>query len=710
MGETVTTPAKTEDKPLEKGQEPTKPRTQKIKKRDGRIVDFELEKIAEAIFYAARAVGGRNRSLAKELADGVQEKLTAQVAQKGEKHVPTVEDVQDMVEITLIEKGHASTAKSFILYRQKKREERQAKSALLGGKQVSTKIDINGLKLLEKRYLAKDGKGMVTETPDLLFQRVAKAIASADKKYEKTPEQIKETQEKFHQMMRKLDFLPSTPILMNGGTKQQQLYSSFVIGIGDSVDSIFDGVKKAAVIHHGGGGTGFCFSSLRPKGDSISSSTGTTTGPISFMKVFDAATQHIKQGGRRRGANMAILRVDHPDILEFINLKADGKTMTNFNISVALTNKFMRAVKSDWDIELVNPRTQEVVKKVSSKSLFDNMVTMAWKRGDPGIVFIDRINESNPTPTLGRLQSTSPCADQHLLAFEGSVLGSINLTRFFKAPETEVEVKTEEKINWNKLSEVVHLAVHFLDNAIDVNQFTSAKIKEATLRTRKIGLGVMGFADLLFQLELQYNSDEAVAIGEKIMKFINQEAQSASAKLATQRGVFPAWKESIYATEKKKLRNASITCVSPTGSISIIAGVSASLEPNFALCYRTKVLESEMIKVNPVLEKKLEDEKLLTPILLAEIAKRGVQGADLPRKFKKLFVTTTDISPEYHIKMQAAFQKHCDGGVSKTINFPSDCSIEDVRKAYLLVWDLGCKGVTIYRDTSLDGQVIEKLS
>lgn len=699
-----------------------------VRKRDGRVVGFSKDKIAEAIFKAAQVVGGKDPVLADELAQHVVQNLE-QKHKDAASYIPTVEEVQDTVEITLIETGHASTAKSFILYRQKRREEREAKSSILGGKVDTTKIDLNGLKLLEKRYLAKDANGTITETPAEMFQRVAKAIAAADKKYGATSDEVKKLAESFYTIMKNLEFLPSTPILMNAGTKMQQLYSCFVIGIEDSMESIFEAVKESALVHHAAGGTGFSFSKLRPKGDSISSSTGVTTGPVSFMKIFDTATEYIKRGGKRRGANMGILRIDHPDILEFINLKADGATMTNFNLSVGLTNKFMRAVKSDWDIELINPRTNEPVKKVSSKSLFDTILAMAWKRGDPGIVFIDRINEKNPTPAAGPIESTSPCADQPLLPFEGAVLGSINLTTLImnEAPEKEknkdekeqtekdqkdkdAKDKDTDRIDWLKLRALVDTAVHFLDNAIDVNHFVSSRLKEATLKTRKIGLGIMGFADLLFALDVPYNSDEAVALGEKIMKFIRDEARAASGQLAQERGTFPLWPESIYAEQKFKLRNAALTCVSPTGSISIIAGVSPSLEPHFALCYQTTVLETELVKINKVLEAKLRLEELYTPLLISEIAKKGIQGVDVPRKFKKLFVTTSEVSPEYHLKMQSAFQKHCDGGVSKTINFSSDCSIEDVRTAYMLAWELGCNGITIYRDTSIDNQVMEKLS
>lgn len=694
----------------------------KVRKRDGHVADFSKEKIAEAIFKAAEAVGGKDHALADQLAQHVVENLE-QKYKHAPSSIPTVEDVQDAVEITLIETGHASTAKSFILYRQKRREEREAKSSILGGKVDTTKIDLNGLKLLERRYLAKDANGTLIETPAEMFQRVAKAVAAADKKYGKTTDEVKKLAESFYELIKNLEFLPSTPILMNAGTKLQQLYSCFVLGVEDSMESIFEAVKESALVHHAGGGTGFCFSKLRPKGDGISSSTGTSTGPLSFMKIFDAATEHVKRGGKRRGANMGILRVDHPDILEFINLKADGSTMTNFNLSVALTNKFMRAVKSDWDIELINPRTNEAVKKVSSKSLFDSILTMAWKRGDPGIVFIDRLNEKNPTPAAGKIEATSPCADQPLMPFEGAVLGSVNLACLVKEEKADAEKSDKEKekekdkekekeevIDWLKLRRIVHAAVHFLDNVIDVNQFISPRLKEATLKTRKLGIGIMGFADLLFQLDIPYASDEAVALGEKLMKFIRDEARAASGQLAVERGTFPLWPESVYAEQKLKLRNAALTCVSPTGSISIIAGVSPSLEPHFALCYQTTVLETELVKINKVLEAKLRTDQLYTPVLLSEIAKKGIANVELPRKYKKVFVTASEIAPEYHLKMQAAFQKHCDGGVSKTVNFPNDCSIEDVRTAYMLAWDLGCNGLTIYRDSSLDHQVMEKLS
>lgn len=667
------------------------------RKRDGRIVPFDQEKITNAIFKAAQSVGGKDRELSKKLSDEVVSILEKKYGDK-----PFgVEEIQDVVEKVLIEGGHARTSKSYILYRETHKKLREARAAI--GVQDDLKLSINALKVLEQRYLKRDKNRKVIETPSELFARVAANIAEADKFYGKSGGDIRKTEEEFYRMMAGLEFMPNSPTLMNAGRDLQQLSACFVLPVPDSMDGIFDSLKCAALVHQSGGGTGFSFTDLRPKGDIVKSTGGIASGPVTFMRVFNTATDVIKQGGTRRGANMGILRVDHPDILEFITAKEKEGQIDNFNISVVVTKDFMEAVKKGEEYNLINPRTCEVVSRLNAKSVFDLMVTMAWKNGEPGIIFIDRINEDNPTPKLGKIMATNPCGEQPLLPYEACNLGSINLNKMLRAKNGKYE------IDYEKLRETIQRSVHFLDNVIDMSKFPIDKIRDTVHGNRKIGLGVMGWADLLVTVGIPYNSEEATKLAEKVMSFIHEESVKASQKLAEERGVFPNWKGSVWGEKGTDIRNATVNTIAPTGSISIITNCSSGVEPLFAVSYIRRIMDGmELIEMNPHFERMARERKFYDENLIKKITKRGtIQHIDeIPEDIRRVFVTAHDIQPEWHVRMQAAFQKYTDNAVSKTINFPADATIDEVRKAYMLCYELGCKGITVYRDRSREKQVL----
>jgi len=566
---------------------------------------------------------------------------------------------------------------------------------------TNTKIPLspNARIILEKRYLKKDQSGNPIESPQNMFQRVIRSVADADRLFDPDVD-VQKTASKFQKLLMNLWFLPNSPTMMNAGRRLGQLAACFVLPIEDSMESIFETVKHTAMIHKSGGGTGFSFSRIRPAKDIVLSTAGVSSGPLSFMTVFDIATETVKQGGTRRGANMGVLRIDHPDIEIFIDSKNDLTRLNNFNISVALTEQFMDALKTGSDFDLINPRTEETVRSISARTVFDKIVRSAWKTGEPGIIFIDKINAANPTKQLGDIEATNPCGEQPLLPYESCTLGSINLSRMV----------TKNSLNLNRLKTSVHGAVHFLDNIIEMNRYPLPQIESMSKANRKIGLGVMGFADMLIKLGIPYDSDEAISQAESVMAFINQESKNASAALAKKRGNFENYKGSIFDTpEKPYMRNAATTTIAPTGTISLIAGVSSGIEPVFSIVQTRHVLNGDSLhEVHPLFLKVAKAEKFFHKTLIQKIADAGGLAAvdEIPKPIKALYKTSLDISPEWHVKIQAAFQKHTDNAVSKTVNLPTDATEADVAAVYLSAYKLGCKGVTIYRYGSRAKQVL----
>ena len=722
-----------------------------IKKRSGEYVLYDRRKIVDAIKKAFL------ETKETDDVDAVSEKLAFQVEREIEHlEVPSVEDIQDVVEEVLMKNGFVETARAYIVYRENRKKLRDAKRLL--GVKDDLKLSINAIRILERRYLLKDEKGNIIETPRQMFERVARYIALVDILYEdevydpsgkqkRRSEEfvgksrlsvyememlrrayhrlnmhghmrvdfselirlleekwslIEETATEFCALMVRREFLPNSPTMMNANTKLGQLSACFVLPVPDDIEGIFDAVKYAAMIHKSGGGTGFSFSRIRPKGDVVASTMGVASGPLSFMRVFDVATDVIKQGGKRRGANMGVLSVHHPDILDFITSKdSENKVLSNFNISVAITDEFMKALLDDDYYPLINPRNGEVVKKLKARQVWDLIVAQAWKTGDPGIIFIDEINRRHPAKHLGEIESTNPCGEQPLLPYESCNLGSINLSLFVENGE----------IKWDKLRKVVHTAVHFMDNVIDANNYPLDKIRDMTRKTRKIGLGVMGWAEMLIKLGIPYDSEEAIELAERVMKFIQEESHRASMKLAERRGVFPAWEGSDWWTKGIRIRNATTTTIAPTGTISIIAGTSSSIEPLFAIAFIRRVLDGqELLEVNPLFEEISKREGFYSEELMRKVAETGsVQHIDdIPEHIKRVFVTAHDISPLWHVKMQAAFQKYVDNAVSKTVNLTHDATTDDIEEVYILAWKLRCKGITVYRDGSKSVQVIYK--
>lgn len=715
-------------------------------KRDGSEVGFDRSKISRAIYKAMLSSKNGTFADAERVTDIVLKNL-------GEVRSATVEQIQDAVESALMEyssddRNFKDVARSYILYREKRRLIREEKRRL--GIRDDLKLTLNAVKVLETRYLLKNEKGEVIETPRGLFRRVAHAMALVESLYDymgkqsdipagrKAPNTLRSNdiaqlkfmferfkkegkiegdfeqflnfvsneatsvryyEEEFMLMMENLEFIPNSPTLMNAGTDMGQLSACFVLPVGDSIDDIFDTLKNTAKIHKSGGGTGFSFSRLRPKDDRVKSTMGVASGPVSFMKIFDVTTDVIKQGGKRRGANMAILRYDHPDILEFVTSKDPENTvLSNFNISVGVDAGFFRALDDDSYIELRNPRSNETTGRLKARYLWDRIVDSAWRTGDPGMIFLDEINEKNTVQNLGSIEATNPCGEQPLMPYESCNLGSINLGKFIK----------DGNIDWDRLERVIRLSVRFLDDVVDANVYPIPEIEEMTRKTRKIGLGVMGFADMLMKLRIPYASNNALSAGEKVMAFLQNISHDESEKLAEIKGVFPGWEGSYWYRLGKKMRNSTTTTIAPTGTISIIAGCSSSIEPIFALAFVRRVLDGqELMEVNPVFEDILRERGLYTPELMAKVSMDGtLTETNLPAELKELFRTSREIPYEWHILMQATFQNYCDSGVSKTINMPNSATREDIERAYRLARDLHCKGITIYRDGSKTIQVL----
>jgi ribonucleoside-diphosphate reductase alpha chain len=646
-----------------------------IQKRDGQRVAYDSSKITGAITKACASVGIYDPDLPL--------RLTAKV--------------EDLLRERL-RSGYQEVARSYILYRQKRQEVRELKQFL--GVKDDLKLPVNAIQVLKKRYLLKDDEGNLAESTGEFFTRVARAVAGAEESAFGSREKALIMEDEFYDLMTAGDFLPNSPTLMNAGTALGQLSACFVIPVDDSLPGIFEAVKDMALIQQSGGGTGFSFNRLRARGDMVQSTHGVASGPVSFMRIFDTTTNVIKQGGRRRGANMGILRVDHPDIMSFITAKEKEGSFTNFNLSVAATTRFMEAVMKDERYPLLSPRNGAEQGSLRARDVFDLIVASAWKTGDPGMVFIDEVNRFNPTPKQGIIESTNPCGEQPLLPYESCNLGSVNLANFLR----------EGAVDYSRLAQVIHAAVRFLDDVVEINHYPLPEIRETTLSNRKIGLGVMGFAELLIGLGIPYDSEEAMAQAEEVMAFVSREGHIASQQLAAERGSFPNFPGSLWEEKGVEgIRNATVTTVAPTGTISILAGTSSGIEPLFAISFMRDVLEgTKLLEVNPLFEEAAVKARCYSRDLALEIAKKGtIQHLDhLPEELRRVFVTSMDIAPEWHVRMQAAFQKHTDNAVSKTVNLPQSATPEDVRRIFLLAWELKCKGITVYRYASKTAQVL----
>lgn len=720
-----------------------------IRRRDGSVDPFDKQKISRAIYKAMLSVNNGSFKDAEEITDLV-------VVEIPPRTTPNVEQVQDIVEKVLMAystdgKDFKDVARSYILYRERRRLIREEKKRI--GITDDLKLNLNAVKVLESRYLLKNKEGDVIETPRELFHRVASSISLVEGLYdfkkrnsrkksqkdkdlmtrkisrkergfakfmfdrfvregsikgtfeefveflESTPNSVHSYEREFEDMMVNLEFMPNSPTLMNAGTDMGQLSACFVLPVLDSIDGIFDSLKNTARIHKSGGGTGFSFSNLRQKDDRVRSTMGVASGPVSFMRIFDTTTDVIKQGGKRRGANMAVLRYDHPDIVDFVTSKdPENVTLANFNISVAVDREFFERIDEDSYLELKNPRSGETANRIRARYLWDLIIDSAWRTGDPGLIFIDEMNDKNTVPHIGKIEATNPCGEQPLLPYESCNLGSINLGKFVE----------NGKVNWKKLEKIIRLSVRFLDNVVDANVFPIPEIEKVTRSTRKVGLGYMGFADLLMKLMIPYTSNAALSMAEKVMSFLQNTSHDESSRLAREKGLFPAWKGSYWEKNGISMRNSTTTTIAPTGTISIISGCSSSIEPVFALAFVRRVLDGqELLEINPTFEETLRTRNLYSVDLMNKIAIDGtLDDLDLPDDIMEVFITSREIPYEWHILMQATFQNYCDSGVSKTINLPNTASREDIERSYRLARDLHCKGITIYRDGSKSVQVL----
>jgi len=635
-----------------------------VKKRDGRRERFDRKRIEAAIERCLFETG-------EKLDTG---KLTDEVVSELEGE-PHVEEIQNKV-VEVLSRYSPKASRAYSIYRNEKEKVR---------KDLGVKLTMNALILLRERYLRN-------ETPSEMFRRVAKHVAGAEKKYGTWSREIEED---FYNMMASLEFLPNSPTLFNAGTRIGALSACYVLPVRDSLKSIFTAVRDTAIVLKTGGGVGFDFSEIRPRGDVVSSTGGTSSGPVSFMKVFDVTAEVVKSGGRRRGAMMGVLSISHPDIFEFIECKRSGG-FENFNISVAVTDKFMRCIEMDSEFHLINTRTGSA-SSVNARKIWRKIVFNAWRSGDPGLIFIDEINRKNPVPGE-KIHATNPCGEVPLLPYESCNLGSINLVKMLKG----------KRIDWKKLSKTVRNAVRFLDDVIEASRFPLKKIEKKTKENRKIGLGVMGFAEMLALMEIPYDSEKALNVAERLMRFISEEARKVSEELGEERGSFPNFEKSIWYGRYSEMRNATVTAIAPTGSISIIAGCSSGIEPVFALCFVRNVLGGKkLIEVNPVFERVAKEKGFYSASLMKELAKKGSLSGieDVPDDVKRIFVTALEIEPEWHVRMQAAFQKYVDNSVSKTVNLRANESVDTVDRVFRLAYKLGCKGITVYRYGSKRKQV-----
>ncbi|MBD3361851.1 adenosylcobalamin-dependent ribonucleoside-diphosphate reductase [Candidatus Woesearchaeota archaeon] len=656
----------------------------KIRKRDGTIETLDTEKIRKILEkIVPEKKKNKIKKIIAEIIDILEKYYTAEI-------LPKTQDIEDIV-IDLLKKEKIP-AKKYIDEKAKQKYGFKVKY----GVRDDVGLTENAIKVLAQRYLLKNKKGAIIETPARMFKRVAQTVAAAERKFNKNP---KRTEEEFYKVLSNLEFLPNSPTLMNAGTPVGQLAACFVLPVNDSLDSIFEAVKVMAKIQQSGGGTGFSFSKIRPEGDLVEKTKGKASGPLSFMEIFDKTTDVIKKGGKRRGANMGVLKSSHPNIVDFIKSKQKERHFSNFNISVAITDDFMKSALENKEYWLVNPRTGKRTKKVSAKIILEMISKIAWKTGDPGIIFIDEINRHNPTPAIGEIKSTNPCGEQPLLSNESCNLGSINLVNMIE----------KSRLNWDKLKKIVRTAVHFLDNVIEINKYPTEQIEKTTKSNRKIGLGIMGFAEAIALLGIPYNSEKAVQFAEKLMKFITETARKKSEELGKERGNFPNFEKSSYAKKFNNMRNATLTTIAPTGSISLIAGCSSGIEPLFAISYVREILNgTKMLEMNPIFEQVARKKGFYDKKLMLQIAREGniSKNKKIPSNIRKTFVTAMEIKPEWHVKIQAAFQKYVDNAVSKTVNLPNNATAQDVEKIYSLAYKLKCKGITVYRYGSKNKQVL----
>ncbi len=688
----------------------------KIRKRNGEVADFDQKKITQAIWKAAQAVGGTNEEMAQQISNQVAAVL--EVFFKDENNIPNVEQIQDLVEKILIEGGHAKTAKSFILYREQHKNIRSTQEEILNGRTSKLPFSLNALRVLAGRYLQRDESGEVCETPEEMYDRVAKALAGVEAQYGKSEQEIEEYTERFKDVLYNFEFIPAGRTIANAGGKTRLVANCIVLHFEDSMDGIFKTLHDAALLQQAGSGLGFAWHLLRPAGTRTSRTQGMASGPVSFLKAYNQCFGVIKQQGRH-GANMGVMRVDHPDILEFIEAKWEEGSIVNFNISVALTDEFMEQVKSnckdpwlcDYKGQKMKPRriirnsrgsfVNAIEETMTASELMDKIINAAWRNGEPGVLFPDAANRTNPVPSLGRLEATNPCGEQWLHDGDVCNLGSINLAKFVKDGE----------IDEKGLIRATEMSIRMLDNVIDLSDFPVEKVNKNFRNNRRIGLGIMGFADMLYQLRIGYNSQEGFATARRVMKIVNDASHAYSHQLAEEKGTFPNWEISIFGPEGKniKMRNAALTTVAPTGSISMLLDCSSGVEPFFALSYYKEVLSGQkLMYINPYLEEELKKENLWTDEIIKQIEKSGsVQGImEIPEETRRVYVTAMDISAEDHICMQAAFQEHVDNSISKTINFTNSATREDVLQGYIRAWEMGLKGCTVYRDGSRQEQVL----